>query len=205
MLGSLRFTRLLRGLLLLQALTSATSAGEFDSLAANSEPGPSAVTDREKSTPGEFGIEIGALTFVGTDLQLFYRITDSPWMIGYRYLDYEDDFISIDADNTDRETLTLSGPFVRYLLSPGRGESWYLAGGLYRATQKIECFGVSDEDSASGPFFGGGRMGRRDTVLSYNIGLMLSPAMSLQTDTGDCSSESNGSIDAVASMMFIFD
>jgi len=205
MIVSSRFTRLLRDLVLLQALTSAAFAGEFDSLAANPEPGSPAEADRNEPAPGEFGIEVGALTFVGVDLHLFYRLSGSPWMIGYRHLDYEDDFISFDADNTDKETLTLDGPFVRYLFSPGREESWYLAGALYRATQKIECSGVSDEDSASGPFFGAGLMGRRDSVLSYNIGLMVSPVASLKTDTGNCSSESNGSIDAVASMMFIFD
>jgi len=204
MLESLRSISLLRGFLLLQALLSTAFAGEFESLALNSATKSSAAAGGEKSTPGEFGIEVGALTFVGVDLHLFYRINDSPWMVGYRYLDYEDDFISIDADNTDRENLTLSGPFARYLFSPGRSKSWYLAGGLYRATQKIECSGVSDEDSDSGPFFGAGMMGRRDTVLSYNIGLMVSPSISLQTDTGECSSEADGGIDGVLSMMFIF-
>ena len=205
MLESLRFTCLLRGLLLLQALISAAYASEFDALASAPETKTTSVPGPEKSPPGEFGIEVGALTFVGVDLHLFYRIPGSPWMVGYRYLDYEDDFISFDGDNTDREKLSLSGPFLRYLFSSGRRESWYLAGGFYQATQKIECLDLSDEDSASGPFFGAGKMGRRDTVLSYNIGIMVSPGMSLATDTGVCSSESDGSIDAVLSMMFILD
>jgi hypothetical protein len=46
-------------------------------------------------------------------------------------------------------------------------------------------------------------MGRRDGWISYNIGLMFSPTMSLETDTGDCSSETDGGIDGVLSIMFI--
>lgn len=204
MLESPRFTLLVQGALLLPALLFAAFAGEFDTLASNTETTSSSAMSREISPPGEFGIEVGMLTFVGVDLHLFYRLTGSPWMIGYRYLDYEDDFIAYDFDNTDKENLTLQGPFVRYLFSPERTQSWYLAGALYRATQQIECFGLGDEDNASGPFFGGGFMGRRDSVLSYNIGLMFSPAISLETDTGDCSSQSDGSVDAILSMMFVF-
>ena len=157
----------------------------------------------EISRPAEVVVEIGALTVVGTDLHLAMRLDDSPWMIGFRYLDYEDDFISIDADNTDEESQTISGPFLRYLLTPGRAQTWYVGGALYRVTQKIECRGGSDEDTANGMFFGGGVMGRRDGWVSYNIGLMLSPTVSLETDTGDCSSETDGGIDGVLSIMFI--
>lgn len=184
-------------------LSTSAVAGELRALALSQETTPKRQVDAESSRLGEVGIEIGALTFVGTDLHLFFRVEDSPWMVGFRYLDYEDDFISIDFDNTDKETQTLSGPFVRYLLTPGRARTWYVGGAMYRATQKIECQGGSDEDKANGVFFGGGLMGRRDGRISYNIGLMFSPGMSLETDTGDCSSESDGGIDGVLSIMFI--
>jgi len=183
---------------LLLRFSALAGASELPALASNQETGP------ESSRSGEVGIEVGALTFVGTDLHLFYRLADSPWMIGVRYLDYEDDFISIDFDNTDRETQTVTGPFVRYLFEPGRARSWYLAGSMYQVTQKIECGGISDEDRASGLFFGGGLMGRRDSLISYNVGLMLSPGMSLSTDNGQCSSETDGGIDGVLSLMIVF-
>lgn len=189
---------------LLLVYSGLTLASDLPTLALSAETGPEERQSLESSRGGELGIEVGALTFIGTDLHLFYRLTDSPWMVGFRYLDYEDDFISIDFDDTDRETQTVTGPFVRYLFEPGRARSWYLAGSIYRVTQKIECRDVSDEDSASGLFFGGGLMGRRDRFASYNIGLMFSPGMSLNTDNGDCSSETNGGIDGVLSIMFVF-
>lgn len=198
------FIRLATGSMLVATLASTAFGAEVETLALNPDTSPSASAGLEISRRGEFGIEVGALTFVGTDLHLFYRLTDSPWMIGYRYLDFEDDFISFDSDNTDKETQTLAGPFVRYLFSPGRSGTWYLAGAIYRATQKIECSGLSDEDTARGPFFGGGLMGRRDGFVSYNVGLMFAPAMSLDTDIGICSSESDGGIDGVLSLMFVF-
>ena len=189
------------GLLLAGSIFAAAPASP--ALALSPEQEPARQTGLEISRPAEVVVEIGALTVVGTDLHLAMRLDDSPWMVGFRYLDYEDDFISGDYDNTDEETQTLAGPFVRYLLTPGRARSWYVGGALYRATQKIECRDGSDEDKATGMFFGGGVMGRRDGWVSYNMGLMFSPGMSLETSTGDCSSETDGGIDGVLSIMFI--
>lgn len=189
---------------LLLAFSALALAADLPTLALSAETGPEERQSLEISRGGEFGIEVGALTLVGTDLHLFYRLTDSPWMVGFRYLDYEDDFMLYDYDDTDRETQTVTGPFVRYLFEPGRARTWYLAGSIYRVTQKILCRGISDEDSASGLFFGGGLMGRRDRFASYNIGLMFAPGMSLNTDNGDCSSETDGGIDSVLSIMFVF-
>jgi len=189
---------------LLPGFSAITGASELPALASSQETGPKEQAGLEISRGGELGIEVGALTFVGTDLHLFYRLADSPWMIGFRYLDYDDDFISIDFDNTDRENRTVAGPFVRYLFEPGRARTWYLAGSMYRVTQKIECAGTGDKDQAGGLFFGGGLMGRRDSVISYNIGMMFSPGMSLGTDNGQCSSETDGGIDAVLGLMIVF-
>ena len=186
------------------SFSAIAGAAELPALALNPETGQARPSEPEISRSGEAGLEVGALSFLGTDLHLFYRLADSPWMIGFRYLDYEDDFIAIDFDDTDRETQTIAGPFVRYLFEPGRARTWYLAGSIYRVTQKIECRGIIDEDKANGLFFGGGLMGRRDNLVSYNIGLMFSPGMSLNTDNGDCQSETNGGIDGVLSIMFVF-
>ncbi|MGD8350899.1 MAG: hypothetical protein PVI79_16760 [Gammaproteobacteria bacterium] len=189
---------------LLLVFSALIEASEIPALASSTEPFPEQQAAPGVSRSGELGIEVGALTLVGTDLHLFYRLTDSPWMVGFRYLDYEDDFISNDYDDTDRETQTVAGPFVRYLFEPGRARTWYVAGSVYRVTQKIECRGISDEDEANGLFFGGGLMGRRDRLISYNLGMMFSPGMSLNTDNGDCASETSGGVDAVLSIMFVF-
>jgi hypothetical protein len=196
--GRLTITGLLMGIAVL------AGAAEMPAQASSEAAGAAEQADRKTLRSGEVGIEVGALTIAGTDLHLFYRLADSPWMIGFRYLDYEDDFISIDYDNTDRETQTVTGPFARYLFEPGRARSWYLAGAMYQVTQKIDCGGSSDENRASGLFFGGGLLGRRDSLISYNLGLMFSPGMSLGTDNGQCSSESDGDIDGVLSLMFVF-
>ena len=161
-------------------------------------------SDQAISELSETGVEIGALIFLGADFQVFHRPKGSRWMFGVRYLDIEDDFINFDADETDKETLTISGPFVRYLFEPDRRETYYLSGAIYEMTQKIECDLGSDKDSDTSLYLGGGFMGWRDQAISYNIGILMAPWASVETDTGDCSSEIDGGIDVNASIIFTF-
>jgi hypothetical protein len=82
---------------------------------------------------GEFGIEIGAFIFAGSGFLVFYRLKDSYWMIGYRLLEAEDDFVDeavsgLPGDNSDTETLSKSGPFLRYLFDPERPNTYYVSG-----------------------------------------------------------------------------
>ncbi len=169
----------------------------------NPSSGQTQRSELEISAPGETGFEIGAMTFVGAEIHLFHRVRDTPWMLGFSYLETDDDFINYDGDNEDRERRRLTGPFLRYLLQPGRRATFYAGGALYRVTEEIECFGVSDEDSARGLFFGAGYMGRRDGWLSYHVGLQFAPGLDLEADNGFCQSESEGQFHATASIMFI--
>lgn len=149
--------------------------------------------------PGETGFELGALLLLGADISVYHRPAGSPWLFGFRYLETEDDFVTIDFDDSDKEETRISGPFARYLFTPGK-DTYYLGGGIFEITQRVECPLGSDEDSATGLFVGGGYMGGRRGAVGYNIGLLFAPGLSLEVDTGDCTSE-GGAFDVNASLM----
>ncbi len=154
--------------------------------------------------PGETAVEIGALVFLGADFSVYHRPAGSPWLVGFRYVETKDDFIAIDFDDSDTEKITIAGPFARYLYSPGSNESFYLGGGLFRMSQEVECALGSDEDSATSLFVGGGLMSGANRPIGYNVGFLVAPGLSLGTDTGDCSSETDGGFDVNASVVFRF-
>ena len=185
-----------------------SSAHALDASVPLAETGRQSVDEFEivDTGRGEIGIEIGALTFLGADIHFYYRPSGSPWSYGWRYLEFEDDFFInvLDLDDSDRETQRVAGPFVRYLVTPERNQSFYLSGALYRVTQKIECELGDDEDSASGLFMGGGLMVGLKGTVGYNVGLMFAPGLSLDSQTPDCSSETDGYIDANLSIGFRF-
>ncbi len=66
------------------------------------------------------------------------------------------------------------------------------------------CGAATDEDSANSIYFGGGFMGRRDQTIGYNIGILIAPGESLETNTPSCSSESEGGFDINLSLVFKF-
>lgn len=169
--------------------------------------GENSMQNGTESRAGVIGVELGVFTFLGLDIQGYYRPPDSPWLVGFRYLDYEDDFIfdELDGDGSDKETQTMSGPFLRYLVNPDRNESYYLSAALYRVEQTIECAFGSDSDVATGLFLGGGLTGNLDGGLYYNIGIMAAPGLSIETETPDCSSETDGGIDVNASLGLVFE
>jgi hypothetical protein len=166
-------------------------------------------TEVENTEGSEFGIEIGALSILGSDFRLFFHQADSPWIIGYRFLDIEDDFINewaagLPGDNSDREFTKRSGPYVTYLFNEASDESYYLAGALYHAKTKVVCSLGEDSDSATSVYLGGGFRKKWNSNLGYNIGLLLSPGANLSVDANNCSSESEGDIDLNASLFFAF-
>ncbi len=156
--------------------------------------------DQPIENRGIFSIEVGALVVLGADFQIYYRREGEPLLFGFRYLETEDDFVNeaylgLPGDDSDKEFITRSGPFIRYLFSPEANESYYLSAALFKTTEKIECGAVSNEDSATSPYFGGGYMGWADQTVSYNIGFMLAPSANLEVDAGGCESESDGGFD----------
>ena len=159
------------------------------------------------SRPARFGIGLGALIAAGgVEVNLYYRPAGSDWVYGFRYLELDDEFIVnvFDLDTSDREIRTMAGPFARYLFSPSGPKSFYAGGGLYRVKQEIECELGSDSDSDTGLFLGGGLRGGLDQSLIYDIGIFMSPSINRRTETPDCSSESDGDVDATVSLGFNF-
>jgi len=166
--------------------------------------------DKQHTDTSEIGIGIGILIFLGPDFRIFYRQSDSPWVFGLRYLDYEDDFVNESAaglpgDESDREYTKRFGIYVDYLFTtqPDEG-SFYLTGALFKTTKTIECFSESDSDSGTGPYFGGGYRGSFGEHFGYNIGLLLSPFVKLEQTTSDCSSESDADFDLNVDLIFKF-
>jgi hypothetical protein len=166
--------------------------------------------DKNDADKSEIGIELGALIFLGPDLRLFYRKAESPWLYGIRYLNIKDDFVNESAvglpgDESDQEYTTRVGVYVDYLFSdqPDTG-SFYASGALYKTTIKIECYSVSDSDSATGLYIGGGYRGSFGDNFGYNIGLLLSPFVNLEQTTPYCSQTSSGDFDLNLSLSIKF-
>ncbi|MEM7565377.1 MAG: hypothetical protein AAF353_20430 [Pseudomonadota bacterium] len=156
--------------------------------------------DQESIGAGKFSFEVGALILLGTDIQLYYRREGNPLILGYRYLETEDDFVDeaafgFPSDNSDKEFITRTGPFFRYLVSPNQRESYYFSAALFKTTEKVECGAFTDEDSATSPYIGGGYMGWLDQSVSYNIGFLFAPGEKLEVNAGGCESESSGNFD----------
>jgi len=163
--------------------------------------------DADKS---EIGIAIGVLVFLGPDFRIYYRKSESPWVFGIRYLDIEDDFVNesvvgLPGDESDREYTKRSGVYVDYLFSdhPDTG-SFYATGALYKTTITIECNSVSDSDSATSLYIGGGYRGRFGENFGYNFGLQFSPFVSMEQTTPYCSQTSNGDIDLNVDLIIKF-
>jgi hypothetical protein len=166
--------------------------------------------DTRAADKAEMGIEIGALVFLGPDLRLFYRKSGSPWLFGVRYLDIDDDFVNESAvglpgDESDRQYTKRSGVYVDYLVSdqPDTG-SFYASGALYKTTITIECNSVSDSDSATSLYIGGGYRGRFGENFGYNIGMLLSPFVNLEQTTPYCSQTNSGDFDLNVSLTIKF-
>ena len=157
----------------------------------------------------EIGIEIGVLTLLGSDFRFFIRQTDSPWVIGYRFLDIEDDFINEGAvglsdDDSDREFTKRTGPYVAYLFNEASSESYYISAAFYDVETRVKCSLGEDSDSTTSLYFGGGFQKKWSSGLGYNIGLLLSPTADLSVDANNCSSEGEGDFDLNASLFFTF-
>ena len=180
------------------------------SLAYASETSPQANNTESANAEGpEIGFEIGALTLLGTDLRFFFRQPDSPWIVGFRFPDIEDDFINAGAvgvpgDDSDREFTKRSGLYLDYLFDETGNGSYYVSGALYRTETRVVCSQGEGSDAASSLYFGGGFRKKWNAHLGYNIGLLLSPFADLSVDANNCSSESEGDFDLNASLLFSF-
>lgn len=166
--------------------------------------------DKQHAEKPEIGIGVGILIFLGPDFRIFYRQSDSPWVFGLRYLDYEDDFVNESAaglpgDESDREYTKRFGIYVDYLFNTqADAGSFYLTGALYKTTKTLECFSETDSDSGTGPYFGGGYRGSFGDHFGYNVGLLFSPFVKLEATTTDCSSETNIDTDLNVDLIFKF-
>ena len=158
----------------------------------------------------EIGIELGIFTLLGADFQLYYRLSESPWLYGYKYAKWTEENpsgITVPYETTT----TITGPFVRYLFNPRAEQTWYLGASLLRRSQEVTCQEFdylvnSDKDTNTGLYIGGGIMGWRTKSIYYNIGLLTSLGSSVKSslDTGCVSEEGSGESDVNAAFGFVF-
>ena len=153
----------------------------------------------------QIGLEIGALSFSGTDVQIYYRRNESPWLIGYKYAKWTETF-EFFGIQTDTSKISMTGPFVRYLLNPNQDKTWYLGASMLNHSEEVTCLTVpgTDQDSDTSLYFGGGVMGWRDRGIYYNVGLLLSPMAEQSTEAGGCLTEQEGGIDLNVHIGFVF-
>ncbi len=168
--------------------------------------GPEIQSDSSSaSIRSQLGLEIGALSFSGADIQIYYRKNESPWLVGYKYAKWTEtfEFFGIETDTTKT---TMAGPFVRYLLKPYQNKTWYLGASMLKHSVELTCLTVpgTDKDSDTSPYFGAGVMGKRDRSVYYNIGLLLSPTAELSTLAGGCAMEQEGGVDLNAHIGIVF-
>lgn len=166
--------------------------------------------DKIDTDKSEIGIAVGVLVFLGPDFRIYYHQSESPWVFGVRYLDIDDDFVNESAvglpgDESDRRYTKRSGVYVDYLFSdkPDTG-SFYATGALYNTTVTIECNSVSDSDSATSLYIGGGYRGSFGKNFGYNIGLQFSPFVSMDLTTPYCSETTDGDIDLNVDLIIKF-
>jgi hypothetical protein len=154
----------------------------------------------EGQAPAWGEVRVGAGVFClfgGPDLHVQARLGQSPWMWGYRYVQYTD--ISRDPF-TDRKLTeteqTMVGPTVAYLFRPQALGTWVLGGAVLRWSRREKAFftGEIDRASTTGVFVGGGYMWSWK-VFYCQLGLYLSPGTRLKTSTSVSSEESSGAFD----------
>lgn len=167
--------------------------------------GHSSAQASSNSSSSETGIEIGILTFLGVDVQVYHRPIGSSLQFGYKYLKTTEVF-GFSGTDIDETTTTKTGPFVRYLLNPNQDSTLYLGISLLKHTESVKCLLIVDQDEASdtSPYFGGGMMGWRNKSIYYNIGLYVSPTASLSTQTSCGSTESEALFDVNFNLGLVF-
>lgn len=164
----------------------------------------------QNSDVSENGLVLGALIVLGPDFRIYHREADSPILVGFRYLDIEDDFINegavgLPGDSSDKEYTTRTGIYADYLFGKQPySDTHYASVGIFRTSLEIECGSESDEDSAASLYFGGGYRGSFGDHLGYSIGLLFSPFVSLSTTTSTCSSETDGDFDLNVGITYKF-
>ena len=158
----------------------------------------------------EIGLELGIFTLLGADFQLYYRLSESPWLFGYKYAKWTEDNpcgICVPYETTT----TITGPFTRYLFSPKAEQTWYLGASLLNRSQEVTCqvynyLVNSDKDTNTGLYVGGGKMGWRTKSIYYNIGLLTTLGSSIKSsiNTGCVSEEGSGEFDVNVAFGFVF-
>ena len=173
---------------------------------------PNAYTSLTNEPPkvlarSEMGVEVGMLTFWGSDFQLYYQSNESPWLIGFKSAKWTESSYLFGSKSKDT-TYTVTGPFMRYLFSPKADKTWYLGASMLKESMEVNCLTIglvdSDKDSSTSSYIGGGKMGRRGKSLYYNIGFLLSPWASLSTQTAGCMDKLDGLVDVNFAIGFVF-
>ena len=164
----------------------------------------------QQSARNETGIEIGILIILGADVRFFYRQSDSPWVVGFRYLDIKDDFVNeyaadLPNDESDKMYTKRAGIYADYIFNSRTGSgSFYASSAMFQTTKKLECYSETDSDSATSLYFGGGYQGTFKGQFGYKAGILFSPFVNLEQDTGECSNDEGGDFDLDVGLTFTF-
>lgn len=149
----------------------------------------------------EFTVAVGVFNFAeaGADIQASYRVDQSHWQYGYRYVSWADTFHDPYTGNAHSKTTeTLTGPIVNYLFRNESRHSPYVGVSLLKWTRTetpLLVVAPSSTQSTTDLYFGGGYMGRFGSAGYYNAGMYLSPTAEMKTQTAISSSEQSGNFD----------
>jgi hypothetical protein len=135
---------------------------------------------------GEFRLGLGAFVLAGgADVSVSYRPDRSHWQFGYKYARWTDEFDDpFTGHLLTRDTTTMTGPVVCYLIDIDAEETWYLGFSWLRCSlaETASLTGEKDRDDAQALCLGGGYTGRLGKSFYYDLGLFFSGA-SLHTAT----------------------
>lgn len=149
----------------------------------------------------EFTVALGVFNLAsgGSDFQASYRMGQSHWQYGFRYVGWTDTFHDPYTGNAHSKTTeTLTGPIVNYLFKNESRHTPYVGVSLLkwsRTETPLILPGPSDTASTTDLYFGGGYMGRFLAMGYYNAGMYLSPTAKMKTQTAISSTEQSGNFD----------
>lgn len=149
----------------------------------------------------DFSIALGIINLAdeGADISLGYRMQQSHWQYGLRYLRWSDTFHDPYTGNAHSKTTdTLAGLTANYLFSNEARHSGYVGISLLKWTRTetpLLVAAPSDTQSSIDPYFGGGYMGRIGSMGYYNAGMYLAPTAKMKTQTAISSTDQSGNFD----------
>lgn len=154
------------------------------------------------------GVGIFALAQDGADIQITYRLPQSHYQLGYKYVRWTDTFHDPFTGRALTDTTQyMNGPILNYLFQPESDHSFYAGISLlnWSRTEKALLISTpSGSASTTDLYLGGGYTGSIGDFGYFNLGMYLSPSAGLNTQTAVSSEESSGGFDIQIQAGFAF-